>query len=127
MNLIMILMVIKVIVIIMKITMAMTILIIKMILIIVIYIFVASLTRSPRSLCFLCSKQHSLLSQKHNVGWFLLIRFVDLVRLCRNHLNTFLLIMSILVNANKQVATHSSSSIWGISLVNFPSLRHVYR
>ena len=41
----------------------------------------------------------SLLNQKHNVGWFLLIRFIDLARvysslvISRNHSNTFVIDM----------------------------------
>ena len=87
-------------------------------------VFLWILWRTSANSCF-CTSNHevcnkywaSLLNQKHEVGSFLLRRFVDLVRvyslliISRNHFNTFLLLqlqwnyfMSILICANKQVA-----------------------
>ena len=65
--------------------------------------------------------QPSLLNQKHNVRWFLLRRFVDLLRawslhiIKRNHPNKFLLISTILVINS---CINLSNGLWEISLGN---------
>ena len=64
----------------------------------------------------------TLLKQKHNLGWFLLITFIDLVRvwslqiISRNHPDTFLLLMmSILVTSK-----YSGGSIYRVVSGEFP-------
>ena len=81
--------------------------------------------RTSANCCF-CTSNHkvsnkywaSLLNQKHNVGWFQLRRFLDLVRVysllitSRNHSNTFLLLdlqknrSKTCLNRFKQVTVH---------------------